>query len=48
VETLSAHHIANPLFRSAVAGFVTREAEMVRADIEALDMATPFRKSSLS
>ena len=45
VETLSAHHIANPSFRSAVADFVTREARAVQADIEALDMATPFRKN---
>jgi predicted N-acyltransferase len=45
VETLSAHHIANPSFRTAVADFVAREARLVQADIEALDMATPFRRS---
>jgi predicted N-acyltransferase len=45
VETLSAHYIPNPSFRAAVGDFVRREAAMVAADIEALDMATPFRKS---
>jgi len=45
VETISAHHIPNPGFREAVGAFVRREAAMVAADIEALDMATPFRKS---
>jgi len=45
VETISAHYIAAPSFRDAVADFVRREADMVKRDIEALDMATPFRKS---
>jgi predicted N-acyltransferase len=45
VETISAHYIPNPSFRAAVGDFVRREAAMVAADIEALDMATPFRKS---
>ncbi|WP_188762713.1 GNAT family N-acetyltransferase [Sandarakinorhabdus glacialis] len=44
VATVSAHFIPNSSFRSAVADFVAREGEMVEADIEALDMATPFRK----
>ncbi len=44
VATVSAHYLPNPGFRSAVADFVAREAEMVAADIEALDMATPFRR----
>nr|WP_184195622.1 GNAT family N-acetyltransferase [Polymorphobacter multimanifer] len=44
VATISAHYIPNPAFRSAIADFVVREAEMVAADIEALDMATPFRE----
>ncbi len=44
VATVSAHYIPNPSFRSAVADFVAQETEMVAADIEALDMATPFRK----
>jgi predicted N-acyltransferase len=44
VETVSAHYIVDPGFRRAVADFVAREAEMVHADIEAMDMATPFRR----
>jgi predicted N-acyltransferase len=44
VETVSAHYIPDPGFRRAVADFVAREAEMVHADIEAMDMATPFRR----
>jgi predicted N-acyltransferase len=44
VATVSAHYIPDLGFRSAVADFVARESEMVAADIEALDMATPFRK----
>ena len=44
VETVSAHFIPDPGFRRAVADFVAREAEMVHADIEAMDMATPFRR----
>ena len=44
VATVSAHYIADRGFARAVADFVTRESEMVAADIEAQDMATPFRK----
>lgn len=44
VETVSAHHIVDPGFRRAVADFVAREAEMVAADIDAMDLATPFRR----
>ena len=44
VATVSAHYITDPGFRRAVADFVAREGEMVAADIEAQDMATPFRK----
>jgi predicted N-acyltransferase len=44
VATVSAHYIPDRGLRNAVADFVAREAEMVAADIEALDMATPFRK----
>ncbi len=46
VATVSMHHIVDPGFRRAVADFVAREGEMVAADIEALDMATPFRRGS--
>ncbi len=45
VATVSAHYIPNKSFRAAVADFVAREAEMVAADIEAMDMATPFRRN---
>jgi predicted N-acyltransferase len=45
VETVSAHYIVDPGFRRAVADFVAREAEMVAADIDAMDMATPFRRN---
>ena len=44
VKTVSAHFIPDKGFRAAVADFVTREGEMVAADIEAMDMATPFRR----
>ncbi len=44
VATVSAHYIVDSGFRNAVADFVAREAEMVAADIEAMDMATPFRR----
>ncbi len=44
VATISAHYIPDRGFRAAVADFVAREGEMVAADIEAMDMATPFRK----
>jgi uncharacterized protein len=46
VATVSAHYIPNPGFRAAVADFVARETEMVAADIEAMDMATPFRRGA--
>jgi len=44
VETVSAHYIPNPAFRRAIADFVAREGAMVAADLEAMDMATPFRR----
>jgi predicted N-acyltransferase len=46
VATVSAHFIPDAGFRAAVADFVAREAQMVAADIEAMDMATPFRRTS--
>ena len=45
VATVSAHFLPNQGFRAAVADFVEREGAMVAADIEAQDMATPFRRS---
>ena len=44
VATVSAHYIVDKGFRTAVADFVARESQMVAADIDAMDMATPFRR----
>ena len=44
VATVSAHFIPDAGFRTAVADFVARESLMVAADIDAMDMATPFRR----
>ena len=44
VPTWSAHYIADPGFRRAVADFLEREREAVGREIAALDEMTPFRK----
>ncbi len=44
VATFSAHFIANPGLRRAVAGFLEQERAAVNRDIEALGEMTPFRK----
>ena len=44
VATVSAHYIPEPGFRAAIADYLARETQMVAADIEAMDMATPFRR----
>jgi hypothetical protein len=44
VQTTSAHWIADPGFRAAVADFVRREGEGVAIDAEWLAGRTPFRK----
>lgn len=44
VTTWSAHYIANPGFRRAVAGFLEAERQAVAHDMERLDEMTPFRK----
>lgn len=44
VPTWSAHYIADPGFRRAVADFVQREAEAVENEIAFLGEMTPFRK----
>lgn len=44
VETWSAHYIAHPGFRSAVADFLSRERAGVAADRNYLSERTPFRK----
>ncbi len=46
VETVSAHWIADPGFRSAVADFLEREREGVAADRNYLERRTPFRKGT--
>ncbi len=44
VPTWSAHYIADPGFRRAVADFLVRERRAVEHEIAALDAMTPFRK----
>jgi len=44
VETISAHWIADPGFREAVADFLERERAGVAADRNYLQARTPFRK----
>ena len=44
VATVSAHDIPESGVRAAVADYLARETQMVAADIEAMDMATPFRR----
>jgi predicted N-acyltransferase len=44
VETVSAHWIADPGLRSAVANFLKRETAAVRAEIAMLAAESPFRK----
>ncbi|MTJ83220.1 MAG: N-acetyltransferase [Telmatospirillum sp.] len=43
-ETWSAHWIADPSFRRAVAGFLEEERERVRAEMEELAEFAPFRQ----
>jgi uncharacterized protein len=45
VATWSAHHIADPGFRSAVEDFLERERRAVEREIEFLGEMTPFKKS---
>lgn len=44
VKTWSAHWIANPSFREAIADFLEREAQGTAADQNYLDQRTPFKK----
>ncbi|HST36187.1 MAG TPA: GNAT family N-acetyltransferase [Allosphingosinicella sp.] len=44
VTTFSAHYIADPRFRDAVADYLARERPAVAREIEALVEMTPFRK----
>jgi hypothetical protein len=44
VATYSAHYLADPRLRAAVADYLEREREAVAHEIEALDELTPFRK----
>jgi predicted N-acyltransferase len=45
VPTWSAHYIADPGFRRAVAEYLTAERRAVREEMAELDRLTPFRKS---
>jgi uncharacterized protein len=45
VPTWSAHYIANPNFREAVADFLTRETDAMQREIEFLGEMGPFKKS---
>lgn len=45
VETYSAHYIADPNFRRAVADFLQREREAVGEEIDMLGDLSPFKKS---
>ena len=45
VATYSAHYIANPAFRRAVADYLLREREYVEAESEELSQLAPFRKA---
>jgi len=45
VATYSAHWIAHPSLRDAVANFLERETEQVDYEIEGLERYTPFRKA---
>ena len=45
VPTWSAHYIADPGFRAAVADFLRRERPAVEREIAALDEMAPFRKT---
>jgi len=45
VETYSAHYIADPNFRRAVADFLVREREAVGEEIAFLEEFSPFKKS---
>jgi hypothetical protein len=44
VQTFSAHWIADPGFRAAIAEFLERERAGVASDQVYLDRRTPFRK----
>ena len=44
-RTYSAHWIADPNFRAAIASFLEREGQMVDWEIAALSEATPFRRT---
>jgi predicted N-acyltransferase len=46
VPTWSAHHIADPRLRDAVASYLDAERPAVLHEIEALDEMTPFRKGA--
>lgn len=46
VTTYSAHHVADPAFRRAIADYLVRERAYVRAEAEELAAIAPFRKDA--
>ena len=44
MTTYSAHHLAHPGLRDAVAAFLAREREAVAEEVGMLEEMTPFRK----
>ena len=46
VQTSSAHYIANPSFKDAVARYLEQEKEGVAAEIDYLSSKTPFKKGN--
>lgn len=44
VKTWSAHHIAHPGLKRAIADFLERERAAIAADIDAINEMTPFRR----
>jgi hypothetical protein len=44
VPTYSAHYIANPSFRRAVADYLEAERRAIAREIAALEEMAPFRK----
>ena len=48
VPTFSAHHLADPRLRAAVADYLERERAAVAEEIAALDEMSPFRKDPTS
>ena len=44
VKTYSAHWIADPDLRQAIAGYLEREREVIESDVDAMAEMTPFKR----